>query len=83
MSRFIPESARWLLTKGRQEEAKVIIQAAAKENKVDIPDHLLDNLLAPTEEEKKKEEAGEKPSLLDLFRYSNLRKKSLVIFFLW
>lgn len=82
--RFIPESARWLLTKGRQPEAKIIVLAAAKENKVDIPDDILNNLLAPTEgEQKEKESSTETPSLLDLFRYPNLRKKALIIFFLW
>lgn len=82
--RFIPESARWLLTKGRQPEAKVIILAAAKENKVNIPNDILDNLLAPSEgEQKEKESSKDEPSLLDLFRYPNLRKKALIIFFLW
>uniref|UniRef100_A0A1B6LD98 Major facilitator superfamily (MFS) profile domain-containing protein n=1 Tax=Graphocephala atropunctata TaxID=36148 RepID=A0A1B6LD98_9HEMI len=80
---FIPESARWLLTKGRQEEARLIVKAAAKENKVDLPDDILDNLLTPTKEEEKMEEAGEKPSLFDLFKYPNLRKKSVILFFLW
>lgn len=79
---FIPESARWLLTKGRKEEAKQIVLAAAKENKVSIPTDILESLILPTEQEKK-QESQPKPSLLDLFKHANLRRKSFIIFFLW
>lgn len=78
---FVPESARWLLSKNRKDEAIVIIQAAAKENKVTIPQELLDSL---GEEKKVEQKVGERdPSILDLFRYPNLRKKTLLIFFDW
>ena len=39
--RFIPESARWLLTKGRHREAREWILKAAKINKRVVPDKLL------------------------------------------
>lgn len=84
---FIPESARWLLTKGRGEEAKQLLLKAAEENKVKIPDDVLDDLtkqnikMANAEEENEMKES--KPSFFDLLRYSNLRKKSLNIFFNW
>lgn len=77
---FVPESVRWLLSKGRKQEAIEIIQKAAKENKAIIPQEILDNLIEPQE---KVPEDAEKPSLLDIFRYPNLRKKSLLIFFNW
>uniref|UniRef100_A0A8C2ZLT9 Solute carrier family 22 member 13a n=1 Tax=Cyclopterus lumpus TaxID=8103 RepID=A0A8C2ZLT9_CYCLU len=38
--RFIPESARWLLDKGRTEEAKQLIVKAAAINKRTVPDSL-------------------------------------------
>ncbi|CAJ1071596.1 solute carrier family 22 member 13-like [Xyrichtys novacula] len=41
---FIPESARWLLNKGKTEEAKQLIMKAAAINKRTIPDHLLDKI---------------------------------------
>lgn len=78
---FVPESARWLLSKNRKEEAITIIQAAAKENKVEIPQEVLDSLGEEKKEEKKEGERD--PSLIDLFRYPNLRKKTLLIFFDW
>ncbi|XP_055696243.1 organic cation transporter protein-like [Lutzomyia longipalpis] len=77
---FIPESARWLLSKRRKAEAIATIEKAAKENKVTIPTEVLDNLIEP---EKKEDADKPAPSLFDLFRYPNLRRKSLLIFFDW
>lgn len=78
---FIPESARWLLSKDRKEEAVTIIQAVAKENKVTIPQDVYDGL---SDEKKVVKKEGERdPSVFDLFRYPNLRKKTLLIFFDW
>lgn len=80
---FIPESARWLLSKKRKAEAIEIIEKAAKENKVTIPQEIYDNLLEDTLEQKPKTGDEKEPSVLDLFRYPNLRNKSLLIFFSW
>ncbi|KAK6633937.1 hypothetical protein RUM44_004544 [Polyplax serrata] len=53
----IPESSRWLMTKGKHAEAKEILMKAAKENKVSLTEDMLDNLLAAeTMEEKSGEE---------------------------
>ncbi|KAK2821982.1 hypothetical protein Q5P01_022047 [Channa striata] len=41
---FIPESARWLLSRGRTEEAKQLIVKAAAINKRTVPDSLLDKI---------------------------------------
>lgn len=43
----IPESMRWLLSKGKTEEAKKIIVKAAKINKVTLSDSTLESLLEP------------------------------------
>uniref|UniRef100_A0A8C2ZM45 Solute carrier family 22 member 13a n=1 Tax=Cyclopterus lumpus TaxID=8103 RepID=A0A8C2ZM45_CYCLU len=44
--RFIPESARWLLDKGRTEEAKQLIVKAAAINKRTVPDSLLEKVFS-------------------------------------
>lgn len=42
--RFIPESARWLLSRGKKEEAQQLIAKAAAFNKRSVPDSLLDKV---------------------------------------
>lgn len=84
---FIPESARWLLSKRRKDEAVAILERAARENGVTIPQEVYDNLLEAEPEldaaaQKARDEEPE-PSVLDLLRYPNLRRKSLLIFFDW
>ncbi|XP_053970252.1 organic cation transporter protein [Hylaeus volcanicus] len=78
---FIPESARWLLTKGRVQEAKDLLQGASLENGVEMPIEVLDSLLNNNSEESAPD--YKKPSLFDLFRYPNLRRKSILLFFNW
>lgn len=78
---FIPESARWLLTKGKSEEAKDLLQKASKENGVEIPRETLNCLL--NEHTDEKTGLAEKASLFDLFRHPNLRRKSILLFFNW
>ncbi|XP_078050934.1 organic cation transporter [Augochlora pura] len=77
---FIPESARWLLTKGRVQEAKDLLQRASLENGVEMPTESLDTLLNSYEDSAPD---YKKPSLFDLFRYPNLRRKSILLFFNW
>ncbi|XP_046883940.1 solute carrier family 22 member 13 [Hypomesus transpacificus] len=45
---FIPESARWLLDRGKTEEAKELILRAAAINKRQIPDTLLEKITEKT-----------------------------------
>jgi OCT family organic cation transporter-like MFS transporter 4/5 len=49
---------------------------------VTIPQEVLDKLIEP-DVEKKPDENESKPSLLDIFKHPNLRKKALLIFFNW
>ncbi|XP_055382787.1 organic cation transporter protein-like [Condylostylus longicornis] len=78
---FIPESARWLLSKGHKNKAKKLILKAAKENNVSLPDELLYDLL--DDDINNTEVKENKDSVFDLFRYPNLRRKTLLIFFDW
>lgn len=79
---FIPESSRWLLSKNRKDEAIKVIEAVAKENNVTIPKEVLESIGDDKKEAAVSADVKE-PSLIDLFRYPNLRKKTLLIFLDW
>eukprot|EP00092_Neocalanus_flemingeri_P018838 GFUD01020396.1.p1 GENE.GFUD01020396.1~~GFUD01020396.1.p1 ORF type:complete len:549 (+),score=92.66 GFUD01020396.1:57-1703(+) len=72
---LIPESPRWLLSTGRIEEAEDIVRSAAKFNKVTLP---VDWKLKSVQKEKSR-----RTNLLDLFRYPNMRTKTLILYYNW
>ncbi|XP_061852500.1 solute carrier family 22 member 13-like [Colius striatus] len=71
----LPESARWLVTKGKIEEAKKVLQKAASVNKSTIPAELLEQL-----KPEKKTKSG---NILDLFRKKHLRNLTLIMSCIW
>ncbi|KAI3354825.1 hypothetical protein L3Q82_004631 [Scortum barcoo] len=73
--RILPESARWLITQGRKEEAIKEIRRAAKVNGRKVPEDLLDKLEV--------EVTPKRGSMLDIFRISYLRKRALIMSFVW
>ncbi|XP_056277376.1 solute carrier family 22 member 13-like [Pseudoliparis swirei] len=72
---FIPESARWLLSRGRTEEAKQLIVKAAAINKRTVPDSLLNNIAVIN--------VGNKPGIRVIFRSPVLTKYLFIITFSW
>ncbi|CAB1422556.1 unnamed protein product [Pleuronectes platessa] len=72
---ILPESARWLLTQGRKKEAIKEIYRAAKVNGRKVPEDLVDRLEAAG--------TSKRGNILDIFRISYLRKRALVMSFLW
>ncbi|XP_045392517.1 solute carrier family 22 member 13 isoform X4 [Lemur catta] len=71
----LPESARWLLTRGRIEEAKQVIRKAALVNRRKLSPELLSQLV--------EEKTGPSGNALDLLRHPQLRKVTLVLFCVW
>ncbi|XP_078580901.1 organic cation transporter protein-like [Branchiostoma floridae x Branchiostoma japonicum] len=73
---LVPESPRWLIARGRLEEAMDIIQLMAKRNGKTLPSDIrLEN--------KTQTMVRGQHSALDLVRTPNMMKKSLLIFFNW
>ncbi|XP_058146768.1 solute carrier family 22 member 13 isoform X3 [Dasypus novemcinctus] len=71
----LPESARWLLAKGRVEEAKQVIQKAASVNRRKLSPALLSQLVP--------EKTASSGNTLDLLRRPQLRKMTLILLCVW
>nr|XP_034985723.1 solute carrier family 22 member 13-like [Zootoca vivipara] len=70
----LPESARWLVTKGKIEDAKKLLQKASSVNQRDIPLKLLDEL---------KPEKTMSAGVWELFRNPHMGKVTFVISTVW
>ncbi|CAO2633241.1 Solute carrier family 22 member 13 [Lemmus lemmus] len=71
----LPESPRWLLSKGRIEEAKQLVQKAASVNRRSLSPDLLSQLIP--------EKTGPSGNALDLFRHPYLRRVTLILIALY
>ncbi|XP_071399075.1 solute carrier family 22 member 13-like [Centroberyx affinis] len=72
---FIPESARWLMDRGRTAEAKQLILKVAAINKRTVPDSLLEKIVV--------KKTVEKGGIRVLIRSPVLRKHFLIITLAW
>ena len=73
MSRFVPESARWLLSKGRTQEAEEVVQKAAKTNGVSLPEKIFKDF----------EENQTVEKLSQVFHSPTILIRTAVIFLNW
>ena len=76
----VPESVRWLIGAGRLEEAKAIIENAAKANGREAPVHLFKSaaIVSSDLENSKHAEAPEvKATVLDLFRPTKMALRTI------
>jgi len=72
ISRFVPESVRWLLVKGKTEKAQAILEKVAKVNKKEMP---VDDLHVPVTTANK--------GVLELFKTWKMTKLSLIQIYAW
>ncbi|XP_052758953.1 beta-alanine transporter [Galleria mellonella] len=83
----MPESPRWLLARGRFEEAEIILKNMARINGKSLPANYMVHLRRKYESDKLKQDIEKeklrKYGILDLFRTPNLRKKTIIITFIW
>ena len=77
---ILPESPRWLLAQGRITEAEKIIKDIAQFNGKPLPETF--KLIPPNESEQNKKGRGIL-GFLQLFKTPNMRKKTLINYYLW
>jgi len=86
---LVPESPRWLISNGRLDEAKAIIEMAAKANKKQVPRHLLKESdmeeidLNNVKSAKETEVEQEKITVRDLFVPMKIGVRTLNMCFQW
>ncbi|XP_013411584.1 solute carrier family 22 member 5 [Lingula anatina] len=76
---FLSESVRWLLARGRHEEAKKIVNKVAVVNKVKLEEATLERLFTEGDEEKK----TSTHTPIDLLRTWNRAKLTIIIIICW
>ncbi|XP_062262556.1 organic cation/carnitine transporter 2-like [Platichthys flesus] len=78
---LIPESPRWLLQKGRVDEAELVIRNAAKRNRVPVPEVLFK--AGECSEQMPEEKAQQTFTYMDLIRPRNMRNITILGVFIW
>ncbi|XP_063239051.1 beta-alanine transporter [Bacillus rossius redtenbacheri] len=81
----LPESSRWLLARGRFDEAEKILQTMARVNGKSLPANYMLQLKRKFQVEQyvQKKEKNRRYGVMDLLRTPNLRRKTLIITFIW
>ncbi|CAK1546443.1 unnamed protein product [Leptosia nina] len=79
----VPESARWLISQGRIDEALKIIQKCERVNNRKIPEEILKEFRDTATELAKAEQDLKNYSFMDLFKSPRLRRHSLLLLVIW
>ena len=74
---FIPESARWLLTKGRHEEANEVLKKLARWNKRDLPE--AEKLVQAID----RQGVAKKYTYFSMLKMKDFRYKNFAVPFTW
>ena len=81
---FLPESFRWLLTKNRFDDAERVLERISDFNDLPFPREEFNKVVDNSNKAGKKTDNGEKSySIIDIFRSRVLRKRSIIVGFIW
>jgi len=86
---LMPESPRWLISKGRTDEAKLVLSKMAATNGKAFPERLFQEVVEEVKEEEREKESlaksGERSSetLLTMFSHKRLAARLIVILWNW
>jgi len=78
-----PESVRWLVARGRLDEARRLIYKAANRNKVTISETLIRQMELTIQQEATVVNLEKTYTVIDLFRFPSLRAKTLILMLCW
>ncbi|XP_033750131.1 organic cation transporter protein-like [Pecten maximus] len=81
--RFVPESPRWLISKGRLEEAKVLLTTMADYNNATLSDEDFEQLHTYTKKEQESLVEKKRYNYVDLFKTKTMVKNTLIVMFGW
>ncbi|OWA52770.1 Carcinine [Hypsibius exemplaris] len=78
---WMPESPRWLMSRGRFAEMLRIVRKMAKVNRAQLSEEYFEELLIKCQKSQTEATSERKYVIMDLFRTPNLRRKSCLIIF--
>ena len=81
-SRFLPESFRWLIAQKRFDKAEAVVTKIVKFNDLEFPRDIFDDVVEKNKTEEKNP-ASNKYTIIDLFRFRVLRKRSVILAWIW
>ncbi|KAK0397821.1 hypothetical protein QR680_002286 [Steinernema hermaphroditum] len=80
---IIPESARWLVSQRRYEEADQILQRAARMNKTSLPEKWWEEIELVDAKSGSKTDLNKKYNFIDLIRTPKMRSRTIATFICW